>query len=168
MITHHCVYRQSPRPHNPDPSVVLAGSPHWSSLPAQNPSEHPPIGRGDKYHLQVGDRYREEEKASHHTCWCIAFYGMACHILLLLYEHPHRITSTKQDTFISLYPPKNNPLAKICTHPLKTLQNTSDFPQRGFFKSLIFDTACFTDINMLIVKMSKSLLILIPEMEKNT
>lgn len=52
------------------------------------------------------DRYSGEEKASHHTCWCIAFYGTACHILLLVYEHPHHITSVKRDMFTSLYPTK--------------------------------------------------------------
>lgn len=33
-----------------------------------------------------------------------SIYGGAWHILLLMYEHPHHITSTKQDIFTSLYP----------------------------------------------------------------
>lgn len=66
---------------------------------------HPPMGKGDKCLLQVRDSHsREEKKKSHHACWCITFYGIACHILLLIYEHPHHITSTKQDIFTSLYP----------------------------------------------------------------
>lgn len=35
-----------------------------------------------------------------------------------------------------------------------------------FFEILSLDTACFTDVNMLIVRMSKSLLILILETKK--
>lgn len=72
----------------------------------QSSSEHPPTGKGDKCHLQVGDRYSGEEKASHHSCWYIAFYGTVCHIWLLIYEHPHHIISAKQDIFTSLYPTK--------------------------------------------------------------
>lgn len=110
--------------------MVLAGSPHWSSLPGQNPTEQPHTGKGDKCHLQVGDRYSGEEKASHHTCWCAAFYGTACHILLLVYEHPHHINETRYVYFTVSH--KNNPLAKICTHPLKSIAKYLWFPSEGF------------------------------------
>lgn len=90
---------------NPNSSVVPAGWLHCSSLPGQTSGVRiHPWARVTKASCKWGIVTAGEEKKCHHACWCIAFYGRACHILLLIYEHAHHIASTKQDIFTSPYP----------------------------------------------------------------
>lgn len=111
--------------------MVLAGSPHWSSLPGQTSTEHPHTGKGDKCHLQVRQiQWGRKSISSRMLVHSILWHGLSHFTACIWTSSPHHISETRYVYFTVSH--KNNPLAKICTHPLKSIAKYLWFPSEGF------------------------------------
>lgn len=115
---------------NPDPSMVLAGLPHWSSLPGQTSRVciHPRAKvTNATCKWEIFTAGKEKKKiSSRMLVHSILWHSLSHFTAYIWTSSPHHINKTRYIYFPVSY--INNPLAKICTHLLKYIAEYIWFP----------------------------------------
>lgn len=129
----HACCTDSPHPHTtPTPPWCWLGHPTGAPcLLRTRVSIHPQAEVANATCKWEIDTVGRKKHPSHMLVQSILWHSLSHFIASIWTSSPHHIKKTRCIYFTVSR--KNNPLAKICTHPLKNIAKCLWFPSQGFF-----------------------------------